>query len=155
MSTLVVLDTGVLGMVVHPNASGERLQCKKWFESLLETGMLVYVPEIVDYELRRKLLHLQSTRAITRLDDLKTKIGYAPITTHAILKAAELWATARKAGTPTADEKELDIDVILAAQTALLSNPGDHAIIATTNIGHLALFADARQWKDIVYPMLF
>lgn len=149
MNTLVVLDTGVLGMVVHSNATGERLECKRWFESLLDAGALVYVPEVVDYELRRKLLHLKLTPSIIRLDDLKTRIRYAPITTDAMLKAADLWASARTAGTPTADEKELDVDVILAAQTALLSNPGEHAIIATTNVGHLGLFADARQWKDI------
>lgn len=62
-----------------------------------------------------------------------------------MLKAAELWADARKRGKPTADPKELDGDVILAAQ-ALQAN----AVVATENVGHLSLFVEARHWKDIV-----
>jgi hypothetical protein len=63
-----------------------------------------------------------------------------------MLKAAELWADSRKKGQPTCDPKELDCDVILAAQALSVVNP----IIATENIGHLARFVDARHWKDIV-----
>jgi hypothetical protein len=68
---------------------------------------------------------------------------YLPLTTSQMLKA-DMWAMARKVGQPTADPKELDCDVILAAQ-ALSVN----AIVATENIGHLARFVDARHWKDI------
>jgi len=49
-----------------------------------------------------------------------------------------------KKGHPTCDPKELDCDVILAAQ-ALSVN----AIVATENIGHLVRFVHARHWKDI------
>lgn len=61
-----------------------------------------------------------------------------------ILKAAELWAQARKAGQPTADPKELDCDVILAAQ-ALEVN----AVVVSENIGHLSRFVEAKHWKDL------
>jgi hypothetical protein len=44
-------------------------------------------------------------------------LRYAPITTEAMLKAAELSAEARSAGKPTADEKALDADAILSAQS--------------------------------------
>jgi hypothetical protein len=52
---------------------------------------------------------------------------------------------ARKRGKPTADLKELDGDVILAAQALQVD-----AIVATENVGHLSLFVEAKHWKDIV-----
>ena len=149
MSTVIVLDTGVLGMIVHPSATGEPLECKRWLEDLLAHGASVFLPEVADYELRRELLRIRSTKSIARLDGLKTLLNYADITTPAMLKAAELWASARSVGTPTADEKELDVDVVLAAQSAVLSRPGDHVVVATTNVGHLSLFMDARTWREI------
>ena len=149
MNTVVVLDTGVLGMVVHPKKQGEPLECKQWLEDVLTRGFLVYVPEVADYELRRELMRLNATTQLARLDALKTRIGYAAITTTAMIKAAEFWAAARQAGAPTADPKELDCDAILAAQTTLIPTAGQHAIIATTNVGHLSLFGDARSWRDV------
>lgn len=148
MSTLIILDTGVLGMIVHPPATGEPRECKQWLETVLLQGFSVYVPEVADYELRRELLRIKSTKSIARLDELKTMLNYAAITTPAMLRAAELWAETRSRGTPTADEKELDIDVVLAAQSAILSL-GDHVIVATTNVGHLSMFMDARRWRDV------
>ena len=65
-----------------------------------------------------------------------------------MLKAAEYWATTRGAGRPTADEKALDGDVILAAQSAALVQPGDELVVATTNVGHLSQFVDARSWRE-------
>lgn len=152
MSTLVVLDTGVLGMVVHPSNAGEPLECKKWLESVLRLGLIVHVPEIADYELRRELVRINSATSITRLDALKTSLIYTPITTQAMLKAAELWANVRNSGTATADDKALDGDVILAAQSHMLPNAGDQVIVATTNVGHLGLLTDARRWHDIPTP---
>lgn len=43
----------------------------------------------------------------------------------------------------------LDGDVILAAQALLVANEGNEVIIATTNVGHLSRFVDAREWQDI------
>jgi hypothetical protein len=39
--------------------------------------------------------------------------------------------------------------MILAAQAKVIERTGDHSIIATTNVRHLSLFADARRWQDI------
>ncbi len=66
-----------------------------------------------------------------------------------MLKAAELWATARKGGYPTAAPDALDGDVILAAQALLLKDEGNEVVIATTNVGHLSRFIDAREWQNI------
>jgi predicted nucleic acid-binding protein len=84
------------------------------------------------------------TKSIKRLDQLKTKLTYLSLTTEVMLKAAELWADARKRGHLTADPKELDCDVILAAQAQQAG-----AVIATENIGHLSFFVEAKSWREI------
>ena len=66
-----------------------------------------------------------------------------------MLRAAEFWSQARQMGRPTASDKALDGDVILAAQAALLKNDNNQVIVATTNVKHLSLFVDAREWKLI------
>ena len=144
-------DTGVLGLVTHPSSKAEPVECKRWFKARLQDGFKFHVPEIADYELRRKLLHLDSRNAIIRLDALKSAIGYLPITTDTMLKAAEFRADARRKGLPTAPETALDADVILAAQAILLNDEGKSAgvTIATDNIGHLSRFVQARRWRDI------
>lgn len=92
MQPHVVLDTGVLGLVTHPSKRSEPRDCKEWLKTLLQQRVAFYIPEIADYELRRKLLHLDLSRAVARLDALKAAIGYLPITTAAMMKAAEFWA---------------------------------------------------------------
>jgi hypothetical protein len=70
------------------------------------------------------------------------------LTTVTMRRAAEFWAQLRGQGTPTADDKALDGDVILAAQAALLSAQGD-VVIATTNVGHLSRLVPADLWQNI------
>ena len=66
----------------------------EWLDRLVDAGEEVLVPEIADYELRRGLLRLNDLTGVKRLDDLYTVIGYVPITTAAMRRAAELWAGA-------------------------------------------------------------
>ena len=66
-----------------------------------------------------------------------------------MLKAAELWAAARRAGLPTAPPEALDGDVILAAQVILSAGALDVATVATDNVGHMARFVDAQPWEQI------
>lgn len=144
MNEIVLLDASPLGMISNPSATPANLECYEWLETLLISGCRVIVPEITDYEVRRELLRAGKTRGLERLDLLKDTLDYLPLTTEVMLKAAELWATARNQGTPTADPKALDCDVILAAQ-ALTEN----GIVATENVGHLSLFVEAKDWRDI------
>ena len=145
-----MLDTGLLGMVTNPKTSSAICQeCKLWLDDLPLKGYEVMLPEIADYELRRELLRVGKVAGIRRLDQLKAAITYRPITTEVMLKAAELWAEARKRGRPTADPKALDGDVILAAQATLVVDEGNEVIVATTNVGHLSQFVDAREWRLI------
>ena len=61
-----------------------------------------------------------------------------------MLRAAELWAEARRRGRSTADPQVLDCDVILAAQALAIG-----ATVVTDNVGHLSLFVEAKSWRDI------
>jgi len=150
---LIFLDTSPLGMVTNPNASPENTACSEWLEKLLARGVAVRFPEISDYELRRELIRANKLRALRRLDGLKTAIGYVPLTTDMMLKAARLWAYVRNIGLPTADKKALDGDAILAAQAHLVSADIEEIIIATENYKHLSRFdtatVKAKEWKDI------
>lgn len=107
------------------------------------------LPEIVDYEHRRKLLHLESAGGVNRLDEFKRVFGYEPLTTEIMLRAARLWAVVRKQGMPTAPEGALDVDVILAAQALVLAEEDERVVVATTNPRHLSRFVDARDWREI------
>ena len=144
MSMVIVLDTGPVGMITNPNASVTNRECYQWMESLVQQGAQVWVPEIADYEVRRELLRANKARGIARLHLLKNSIGYLPFTTSIMSKAAELSAHARRSGTPTADPKALDCDVILAAQALAVQG-----IVATENVGHLSRFVEARHWREI------
>jgi hypothetical protein len=149
MSLIVLLDAGPLGMITNPRSSPENEACKNWLASLAYNGIEVVIPEIADYEVRRELLRAGKDRGLGRLNALKAMLGYAPITTTVMLKAAEFWATARNVGRPSADDASLDADMILAAQAGALVRAGDETVIATTNVRHLALFASARMWREI------
>ena len=144
MSIIVLLDAGPLGMISNPKATNANRECYEWMEALVVSGAQVFVPEIADYEVRRELLRAGKTQGIARLDLIKNTISYLPLTTSILLKAAELWAEARRSGKPTADPKELDCDVILATQALEIEG-----IVATANIGHLSRFVTAKHWYDI------
>ena len=63
-------------------------------------------------------------------------------------RAAVLWAKARQRGRPTAGDKNIDADVILAAQAESLGGPD--TVIATTNLRHLRVhFPAVELWRDI------
>ncbi|NJK74649.1 MAG: type II toxin-antitoxin system VapC family toxin [Oscillatoriales cyanobacterium RU_3_3] len=146
---IVLLDSGPLGILTNPKGSAVTVECRMWVRSLLLKGYKIKLPEIADYEVRRELLRAKKLAGVKRLDDWKQRLEYLPITTPVILKAAELWAQSRQAGMPTADPKELDGDVILAAQALLEGESGEEVVIATTNVGHLSRFIDARKWQNI------
>jgi predicted nucleic acid-binding protein len=125
-------------------------ECRDWYRQHFSKGTAFFVPEIADYEVRRELTRLSQSAAIARLDALcSTGATYLPITTAAIRRAAQMWAHARQSGRPTADPKELDADVILAAQAAEYQFAQTDTIVATSNVGHLSLFVRASDWRAI------
>ncbi len=149
MSTKVyLLDTGVLGRITHPKAKANR-PVVQWFRDMLVRKREFRIPEICDYELRRKLLHLNYQQSLELLDSYCSTVGYLPISTDAMRLAAELWADSRKKGKPTAPPDALDGDVILAAQAQVLAKAGFQPTVVTENIGHLARLTDAKEWKNV------
>lgn len=144
MSDVVLLDAGPLGMVSHPRVSSE---VAAWLALLVSGGTEVLIPEIADYEVRRELIRAGRTKGVERLNQLKTALGFVPITTVAMLRAAEFWAEARRRGRQTASDQSLDADVILAAQAATIS--GKDVVVASTNPRHLSRFTNAVFWHDI------
>ncbi|MBD1811953.1 nucleic acid-binding protein [Microcoleus vaginatus DQ-U2] len=149
MSRIIILDSGPLGMVTNPQAKPPYLECQLWLDSLLQNGEMVLLPEIADYEVRRELIRAGKERGIRKLDLFKKVLTYRPLTTEVMLLAAQLWADSRRRGRPTAEANALDGDVILAAQAILEASEGNEVIIATTNVGHLSQFVDAREWRLI------
>lgn len=147
-SRIIVLDSGPLGMIAHPKRNPE---VETWLATLTEAQEALAVPEVADYEVRRELIRIGSKAGLRRLDALKQTMLLVPITSDAMLRAAEYWAQARNIGRPTAPPGELDADVIVAAQASLLGEERDcRIVVATTNPGHLSLFVDARPWQEIV-----
>lgn len=156
MDKIILLDAGPLGKVTNPKASAENEFARLWLQSLLMQQFQVVIPEITDYEVRRELLRGKKINGLKRLEELKKRcqrqdntLKYLPIDTATMLKAAKFWSQARQMGKPTASNDALDGDVILAAQAALLQNADNQVIVATTNVKHLSLFVDAREWKSI------
>lgn len=146
MSRTVLLDAGPLGMATNPNRSPSNLACTRWLQELIASGVRVLVPEIADYEVRRELLRAKKERGLQKLDGLADSLGYLPLTTAAIRKAAECWAIARQQGRQTASDQSLDADMLLTGQALTLD--GD-VVIATTNVGHLSRFVAAEEWHQI------
>lgn len=151
---IFLLDSGPLGLASNPKQSMEADACKTWLRGLIAAGHRALVPAITDYEVRRELRLYHKIQGLHRLDYLVATHGFLSLTDEALRQAADFWASARQQGLPTADRFALDADVILAAQAATLDpaqwqQPGMHVAIATTNVGHLGRFADARLWRGI------
>ena len=147
--SVVFLDAGPLGMATNPKSRPENEDCRRWLARIVSQGTRVIIPEIADYEVRRELLRAGKSAGIARLDRFKTDFEYLPISTTAVLLAADLWARIRNTGMQTASDLALDGDVILAAQALTCGVRSNEILIATTNVGHLSRLAEAKSWREI------
>lgn len=148
---VIVLDSGPLGLLAQRPGLVLADSCRDWLEMHVRRGITILIPEIADYEVRRELLRLGNSPAVSRLDVLNVAVPdrYIPVTTQAIRLAAEFWADSRRRGLPTADPKELDSDVIIAAQAATCGRAIADIVVATSNPVHLARFVKADLWTNI------
>lgn len=151
MSRFLVLDSGPLGLLTHPQRNAEVVAITEWLSRCLRAGNRVIIPAIVYYELKRELLRANKTLSVARLEAFTTTTPgrYLPVSDEALRLAAQLWANARQQGRPTADYKDLDIDVILAAQTLSFGPAPSDAVVATSNPKHLSQFITAQNWDHI------
>lgn len=146
MTLHILLDSSPLGALSHPTPDVGIVQ---WAAACSAAGHKFYVPEVIDYEVRRELLRANKQAGISNLDTLKAVFRFLPITSPTMLLAADLWAKSRQGGQPTGDPKKLDIDVILAAQALTLGIPTGDLIVATSNAAHLSRFVPADLWSKI------
>lgn len=150
--TALLLDSTVVARLCHP-AREENRPVADWLGAVLlerAESVVVYLPEIVDYEVRRGLLHValrsgrSTTRSLLRLDRLKETLDYLPLDTPTMRRAAGLWAEARYRGLPTAADQALDGDAILAAQAIAVGGS-----VVTDNVRHLERFVRAHRWGEV------
>jgi predicted nucleic acid-binding protein len=145
-----VLDAGILGLLTNPKRSDTGEACAKWLQLMIINTCPILVPEITDYEVRRELLRANKLNGLRRLDSFiaSNAVIYLPIDTAVMRQAALLWAEARQQGRPAADNKALDADMILAAQS-IVQCTGDVAI-ATTNVKHFPSIVRSATWQNIL-----
>ncbi len=151
---IILIDSGILGQLTNPNLYKNTKPLKKWFDLTL-IRCYVVSSKICDYEVKRGLLLAQKqglmADGLAILDDLHKFIDFLPVDETILDLAADIWATARSEGQPTAGDRNLDADMIICAtwQDLATRYPGQEVVIATTNVRHLSRFATAVRWEDL------
>lgn len=157
MTKVIFLDAGPLGILANPKMPSPDLTVRalRWAVDLARAGHRLVVPAVADFEVRREFLRAGMKRSVALLDAWNgaQPDRYLPLTDTALKLGAELWAKARNAGALPADPRELNGDVLIAAQaldyqTAYGIDARD-VVIATTNVGHLSQFVTAALWTNI------
>ena len=101
------LDSEPAGLLSNPIIKPDVAAISHWLAQMDAAGHHVYLPEVIDYELRRELIRAGKTNSVTKLGNLATQIKYLPLNTDAMRLAADLWAWARNARLSTGDPKRL------------------------------------------------
>ena len=149
MAMFIFLDSAPLSLLARPALSAEAQPIHAWVAACDAAGHRIIIPEIVDYKVRREFLRAGRQASVNKLNYLMSSLTYLPITTAAIVKAAELWAQTRQQGRPTAHDQNIDVDVILAAQALTLGVAVNDLVAATSNERHLSSFVPADLWSNI------
>jgi predicted nucleic acid-binding protein len=146
----LLLDSNILTCVLRPEVAENHEVAQTMIAVLGNPQFELFVPEVIDYEVRRKLLHLGqhqhharkwAREALVLLDEL-VGVGYIPLTTFAMRLAAELWAKTRAEGRLRGTEVSLDVDVILAAQAKQVGGQ-----IVTMNEKHFRGMVEVFDWR--------
>lgn len=163
MSTLIFLDTGVIGKLIHPlidkgktrlaqssenevkESIREAIECNEWLEKLINEGYPVAISEIVNYEARRdhvRRIHdrkssleekQKALKAIQMLDALITQKGVAYLPVSCEEGNVMQEAAELWAFARNNSYVAYDADLIIAAQAVIIKKIGIDVIIATTD----------------------
>ena len=104
--------------------------------------MVLVIPDVIRYEVRRGILKRRLSRprqtadALELLDELCDSIFVSPTTPSVLDLAAELWADAALRGVRTSGDNRIDFDVIVAAQVLEMKRARRGALVLTSNVGH-------------------
>jgi len=160
---LILLDTGVIGILINPKSYPDAVACRRWLGGVEAAGISIAMALICYYEARREWdrLILRDREAdpargrvwlgaLGRLERLAGRVTLAPCDRKTMIIVAGYWAEARARGLPTAPDESLDADVILAATARRASRGGRDVCVITTNVAHLSRFVPARRWDE--YP---
>jgi hypothetical protein len=102
---IILIDSGILGQLCRPNLDRETLNLKSWFDRMLIRTNVVS-SKICDYEVSRGLLLARKqglvADGLSILDDLSHLIDFLAVDDRILDLAADIWATARASGQPTA-----------------------------------------------------
>ena len=63
MTKHIALDSSPLGLLSNPTATADVLAISKWSRDCIAARHRLYVPKVIDYELRRELLRAGKTKA--------------------------------------------------------------------------------------------
>jgi predicted nucleic acid-binding protein len=134
MPRIICLDSGPLGLACRISQNPDVVDIKKWLQLWkFEENTHVILPEIIDYELRRELLLQGFGDSVRLLDQLRKDLTYVWFRDGVLDRAAELWADLRRRGLPTADDRRIDVDVILVAQAIDYLSENEELIVATSD----------------------
>jgi hypothetical protein len=154
---IVILDTGVLGLICNPNLHPNATKCTNWLYTLLARGVFVVTSELCVYEIERGLflsaIKSGTDYGIKRLEEFREVFEFLPITPELLRESAKLWADAQSRSLGTSNPKNIDVDIILCAQWKMLQNqnPGRYVVVATENIRDISRFANADRWGNITF----
>lgn len=143
-----LIDTNIISKLLFPKHPNNK-EISEWFVRFLnEDGKIIYLPEIVAYEVRRglwvKKLKDNNSKNLERFEAFSKHLTYLPINTNVFKIAEKLWAKARVKGYPTASIDSLDADVLLAAQAIEIE-----ASVITENVKHLKNYVKTYHWTDL------
>jgi predicted nucleic acid-binding protein len=158
----LLLDTNLLLRACHPkNHPDVRAWLHAWLDHAGPSkGVEIVISAVADYELRRGYLSEidrkeDERKALERLDQLCALLGVRQVSAKNFSDAAAMWAKARRSGKSTASERDIDWDVLIAAQAnevAELPQSGP-VVVVTRNKKHFEQHgAEAKDWDELPVP---
>lgn len=146
---VVILDSKPLGEICN---SLNQAKTRPLIQFLRERKIALRVAEITDYELRRELNLQKLTKGINNLNKFRQRQEIIPLDSESLLVATDLWAELRREAQPTADNKNIDCDVIMVAQALSLAKQFEQIIMLTIDVKDLVRFkkfgVEVWDWKQ-------